>query len=129
MKCDIDKIKQKFNIEIIDVQERPKYYNEVGMEEEDFVNKSYIIGKDTVVLGIYDNDEQKIASLFHEIGHTLVVENYEEQLNYEVEAWRIGIELATEYGISFSDETMSWINRQVDTYEVDQRKEKEVKGD
>jgi Zn-dependent peptidase ImmA (M78 family) len=116
MKYDVDKIKRRFNIEIIDVQERPNYYNEVGMEERDFVNKSYIIGNDTVILGIYDNDEQKIASLFHEIGHTLLDRNYENQFNYEAEAWRIGIELAIEYGISFSHETMLWINKQTNTY-------------
>lgn len=112
----VDRIKQRFVVEIIDVQERPDYCNEVGMEREDFVNRSYIIGNDVIVLGIYDSNEEKMASLFHEVGHILEVGNYRDQFSREVEAWRIGVELAAEYGISFSRETMLWINNQASSY-------------
>lgn len=115
MDCIIDKIKQRFNIKVIDIQDRPLYYNEVGMCMSDFVNKSYIIGCDTIVLGLYDNKEKRIASLFHEIGHTLV-KNDESQYKREKEAWEIGIELAKEYNIDFSKETLLWIDEQVSVY-------------
>jgi len=112
----VSKVKQRFGIEIIDVEQRPDYYKEVGMEERDFIDRSYIIGKDTVVLGVYDNDERRIASLFHELGHTLVVGGCGGQLDYEEVAWKKAVELAIEYNIVFSSDTMLWIDNQVNTY-------------
>ena len=112
----IDEIKRRFGVEVIDVGERPYYYKEVAMEKEDFINRSYIIGKDTIVLGVYDNDERRIASLFHEVGHTLINGEYKDKFDYEEEAWKKAVELAMEYNIVFSPETMLWIDNQVSTY-------------
>jgi hypothetical protein len=71
---------------------------------------------EAIVLGIYKNDEQRMASLFHEVGHILVAGDYEGQFEYEAEAWKRGIKLAMEYDISFSGETMMWISKQMSTY-------------
>ena len=117
----IKKIAKKFNITIIDVEKTPNYHKVVNMPQDTFVNKSYLCGNNDIVLGIYKNKEMRLASFFHEIGHTLVENTYMETIGYdtyliESAAWYIGMKMASEYNVSFSKQTVKWITKNIFSY-------------
>ena len=81
---------------------------------ETYLNKSFIIGAEEIVLGIYDDNELLIASFFHELGHIIKHEN--NMFNTEEQAWKIGFEVAREHGFTFSIKTHKWAYEQLCTY-------------
>lgn len=97
-------------MEIIDLHEQPDYWEKVGMRREDFIDRSYVIGGTTIILGIYKTKERKRASFFHELGH-IINESGSEEL-----AWETGMKLAKSLGITFSRATRRWIEKQLTSY-------------
>lgn len=76
------------------------------------INDMAIAGND-IFIGEYDNEEFKLISLFHEIGHTLLLADFRKKWNYntlltEIECWRFGLEEARENSILFSDKAIEW---------------------
>ena len=112
---EIKDIEERFNIKIIDARKNPDIHKEVGMDLESFINKSYS-SNENIWLGFYEDDELRVVSLFHELGHNLIRESmskYEQEKN----AWDIGLKLALEYGITFSLKTFEWVKKQLETYD------------
>ncbi len=114
---ELEKIYKLFDkLKIIDLNCNPTYYKEVNMDKESFINRSYNIGDDTIVIGIYDNKEYKCASFFHELGHILTDVIIENKYYREIEAWRIGLNKAEKLKVKFSKDCYKWINAQIETY-------------
>lgn len=116
----IEKLSIDFNIKIIQIVSGDEYHLSNG---DVYANRSYIIGNDIIQLGIYDDINLKLISLFHEIGHIIVSNNhsYEEILNFsefEIEklAWDYGYKEAELYNIQFSKESKEWALKQLNTY-------------
>ena len=110
--------------------------------EHSVINCSWIYGSTDIVLGIYEDSELKLISLFHELGHTMVSDsdfpNYDERgilnifeddeccgfgttgvfkLLVERQAWILGLKYAEDkYGITFSMEAIQWAKKQCATY-------------
>ena len=88
---------------------------------EEYLNHSYIASPN-IYLGIYDDEELKLASFFHELGHVLVPKDFAASVEYyspdvEREAWRIGFEVAkNEHGLEFSQKAHEWAEGQIQTY-------------
>ena len=110
-------VAKNMNIEIIDCRIR-EYWKESEMPEEDYINKSYIIGGDTIVLGKYHSKECRAISFFHEIGHLASYKIHGECSEYEFEriAWELGFMIAASHGIFFSEEAENFANENLETY-------------
>jgi len=108
----------EYNIKLVQVVKGDKYC--VADGEESYINRSFIIGNDEIQLGIYESDELRCASFFHELGHTMVTDDFaqvvEGMWHIEVMAWRIGFNTAKGYDILFSDSTTKWAEEQIATY-------------
>ena len=78
---------------------------------------SYVVGRYEIVLGIYDDEELKNISFFHELGHTLTPQPESLTIyQMEEEAWRLGIQLAKRYGFTFSKKALQWAKEKLETY-------------
>ena len=82
---------------------------------------AFVINDEDIVLGIYENREYKQAAFFHEIGHTLVTEQYEKLVNHdemliEFQAWIEGLKIAKKYGHRFSDKCFKYILKSINSY-------------
>lgn len=89
--------------------------------QESYHNSSYIIGDEEIQLGFYDDEELQLISFFHELGHTMVSNNWRKARNYDTvsierECWRRGVQLARRHKIRFSKRALDWAEQQVKTY-------------
>lgn len=113
------KIAERFGIKLIDVTKNTKYIEANGIES--YKNASFIIGKDEIQLGIYNDPELRFLSFFHEVGHTLVGDKFKKDVIYseykiEERAWEKGYELAALYNITFSDKARQWATEQLNKH-------------
>lgn len=107
------KIAAQYGIKKVDqVREGDKYIAANGVET--YVNRAFIAGRD-IHLGIFDNEELKIASFFHELGH-VAKPRRKGFLNCEGNAWIIGMELASQHGFVFKGATVAWMFKQLKSY-------------
>lgn len=90
--------------------------------QENYENRSYIIGDDELELGIYKNQELMVASFFHELGH--ITDTKDGIYNSETKAWLIGFKLAKQYGFEMSPETYLWALEQLSSYDTAETKHK-----
>jgi hypothetical protein len=91
------------------------------LKKPDLLENAFIISDEDIVLGIYKNREFKQAAFFHEIGHTLVTEQYEKLVNYdemliEFQAWVEGLKIAKKYGHHFSDKAFKYMLKAINSY-------------
>jgi hypothetical protein len=105
-------------------------------EESGDINNSWMAGKQ-LMMGVYDNDEFKLISLFHELGHTVepvwlrerLDSDYFKEPNAELEilepykyfierqAWIEGMRIAKDiYNITFSREAIQYAKKCLATY-------------
>jgi Zn-dependent peptidase ImmA (M78 family) len=118
----LKKIAQKYEMKIIQIKNGDKYCKANGIDT--YLNSSYVCGDDIIYLGIYDNEQNKIASFFHELGHHIMDRNFikkvankkEGTFLIEKECWKIGFSLAKEYGYDFNKEVYDWAEKQLMTY-------------
>ena len=87
-------------------------------------NNCFIFENEHIIIGLYDDYELKMATFFHEIGHTLISENFEKLVNYdnlliEYEAWIKGLKEAKKHNIYFTGKTFKYILKSLDTYYED----------
>lgn len=95
-----DFIEKKYGIKVEDAPERI-------VKDYEVYNKSYIVGNNEIYIGKYDDEELKICSVLHELGHVLITEKRMRELNLnrykiERECWKIGINEGKNNGIYFS---------------------------
>ena len=97
--------------------------DEVFVVNDGWEGRSAGVG-DEIWIGSYADPELRLLSFFHEVGHTVsvargLVPDYEEapyQHYFEAVAWKVGLELAAEVGVSFSDGSLGWAREQLGTY-------------
>jgi len=109
------KIAAQVGVTLVDVFYETNYPKSVNMMKEDFVNKSYLIGNKEIILGVYDNEEERTAAFFHELGHILSKE-CSNVIKREKEAWLKGERLANEYGINFTPKMNEYKEISISSY-------------
>ena len=122
----IQKVKdivKNLQISLIDCDEDREYIRKTGMPDDTFINRSFLVGRDEIVLGIYDNSEHKLASFFHEVGHIHITQAFKDKNKFnaqaiERESWDLGYTIALTHGIFFSEEIRKWADEQIDSYEI-----------
>ena len=109
---------------LLDKREFRRLVNRSTGRESDFYNKSYICGRE-ITMGVYDDEDKRLAAFFHELGHLLVHKKYRRKrapeqmktLHWEIEAWNCGIFHAyKKFGIVFNENTIKWAYKQAMTY-------------
>jgi Zn-dependent peptidase ImmA (M78 family) len=112
-------IVEKYGIKLIEVV--PGDENCKANGEDCYKNSSYCSDK-TIWLGIYDNEELKLLSFFHELAHILDQtdwsKNADATTEYKAEkhAWELAYKLAAANGIKFTRFAKEWAKEQLETY-------------
>lgn len=80
--------------------------------EKGLINQSWS-SYSLITLGEYENKELELISFFHELGHNKISQDFIKKWNYntlliELECWNIGLEIAREINILFSDNAIKW---------------------
>lgn len=119
----LSQIAKDFDIKLISITENniARYAKKYNIEKNTLKNNAYVIGDDEIILGIYEEKELRTAAFFHEIGHTLITENFEKMINYdtmliEFQAWIEGLKVAKKYNYEFSNKTFKYILKSVNSY-------------
>jgi hypothetical protein len=119
-------IAKDYDIDLINVTKNniERIAKEHAVEKSELTNNAYVIGNDEILLGLYDDKELKLASFFHEIGHTLITEKFKELINYdlmliEYQAWIEGLKVARKYGYKFSNKTFEYILKSLNSFYED----------
>ena len=107
----IDTIAANHGVKVTYISDDPDFYKK-QFGYDDFVNRSFIIGNDEIVLGIYEDRELLFISFFHELGHRLVEGvspwNPLSKFRVELHCWDLALQEAQKHGIEFSDKTVGW---------------------
>lgn len=117
-----------YNINLIFITSGDKYC--IANGEDIYENNSYMIGNDELQLGMYDNEDIRLASMFHEIGHTLVENDWMETIKYnkvkiEAKAWELGFVEAEKYGFKFNQiSVFNYVEKCLQSYEDMIKREK-----
>ena len=88
---------------------------------EDIENNCSVAGKE-IFVGIYDRPEEKLISVFHEIGHMEIGQDFIKKWKYntlmiEIECWNIGIRIAKDiFGITFTDKAIEFAYKKALSY-------------
>jgi len=96
-----------------------------------FVERSFSAG-DEIFMGQYADPERRLLAFFHELGHCVTWMQNEipvfEACPYyhypEALAWKRGIELAAEHGVTFTPESLAWARKELTSYFGDGSPEK-----
>jgi len=117
------KIAKEYGLRVIHVNKKnlKKVSEKYDIDKEDLKNNAYIIENEDIILGIFDDNDLKTAAFFHEIGHTLVRESFEnlvqdDEMLVEYQAWIEGLRIAKKYKIEFSNKMLKYILKSVNTY-------------
>jgi len=91
------------------------------LDKDDLINNAFVISDEDIILGIYTEHELKEAAFFHEIGHTLISEQFEKMVHkdemlIEFQAWIEGLKIARKYKQRFSDKTFQYILESLNSY-------------
>lgn len=126
---DIDKIANRYGV-MLNIF-TPRIEQALGLMPGWYKNRSYssgtLLGKNPsaeIELGYYEDQEKKLASFFHELGHTLLNIDTLPKSIYkrggtmivERACWVIGYKEAAKYNIAFSPRVKAWARRQVLSY-------------
>ena len=120
----ISKVAEDFELTVVDATIVTDLAKRCGIPDDWLDEASYICGKE-VTLGRYKDESVRLASFFHEVGHTVkprldttgVAEKFglgEWKFRVEKDAWDKGIVLAKKYGVIFSDAAVHFMKRCLD---------------
>jgi len=56
-------------VRLTDVRAEPDYHKRANVDPETFVGRSFCVGRGEIVLGAYEDQELRLASFLHELGH------------------------------------------------------------
>jgi len=106
----LDQVCKKYNLIV----------RQLSQEDESVNNHSYIADNE-IILGDYEDDELKLISFFHELGHHLIPFSLKKELDFntlliELECWRLGVLEAHKFGVLFSDKAIEWGYNQAFSY-------------
>ena len=98
-------IASNYNIKVYKIQPNDNYCINNGKEV--YFNRSFCIGREEILIGIYNNKDEEAASFFHELGHCITTQLFEcnifknlpnNSFNVELDAWMVGLIEAYKYG-------------------------------
>lgn len=101
-------------VRLTDIRAEPDYCKTANMPPETFVNRSFRIGKTEIVIGKYENQELRLISFLHELGH--IRTSGSDLYEAERRAWRWAFMRAKKLGLKFSGGTLTWCSAQLETY-------------
>lgn len=96
--------------------------------QEGYINDCYIIGREYIQIGIYDNPYLMLAGGLHELGHFLtdndkIIEQYgyTDRLTIilQSEAWKIAFEIADKYQINITQQMLQYRDECLESYKND----------
>jgi len=94
----------------------------INLEQIEDKNCAFVIGHDHIQLGQFEDEELKVISFVHEIGHILSKWSFKRATNFntlmiELDAWHEGLKFAAEEcGLIFSDSAIKWAYGQACSY-------------
>lgn len=111
-----NRVKKDLDIDfnLFTYEENPLLHETVGMDKDSFHNHSFIAHD--IWIGFYDNEECRIASFFHELGHMLENKRRRTKIGIEKEAWRLGFKVAKKYKIVFSKVVKQYMKECLKSY-------------
>lgn len=119
----INEIAKIHDVKLIKINKNniAKYSKMYDISRTDLKENAYVIDNETIILGIFKNSELKIASFFHELGHTILTKQFAKLINHdlmleEYQAWIDGLKIAKKYGYEFSDEAYLYMLQCLQTY-------------
>jgi Zn-dependent peptidase ImmA (M78 family) len=122
---DTRKIAKDYGLNVVHVNKNNigRVAEKYDIDKKNLKNNAYVIDNEDIILGIFDDKDLKIASFFHEIGHTLIKESFEKLVNennmlIESQAWIEGLRIAKKYGVKFSDKMFNYIMDSINTYYI-----------
>ena len=104
---DIEKIASSHGITLHQVFPGDQFCEANG--EDHYVNRSFTAGRCEIWIGIYEDEDWKVASFFHELGHCLTQQEWNEDMlkfHYELDAWLVGLQVAQSYGYFIKPSTL-----------------------
>lgn len=118
----------RYNLTIIFVKEGDKWCKTNGVET--YLNRSFSCGK-TIWLGIYEDKQLRLASLFHEVGHFLIEKCEKQTLlsdgsrthypcserTLERCAWEYGERIAKRFKVTFGEKELKFKELCLNSYE------------
>lgn len=125
----IELISHEYGIRVTDLRLCPDYQPYLD-EPERFMRQSYIIGGDEMILGLYDDQQERFAAFLHEVGHTTVPKEVLHELgnselmypwSIERAAWQEAEQLAKDYGVEFTLQMARYRDRSLDSYNREER--------
>ena len=122
---DTRKIAKDYGLNVVHVNKNNigRVAEKYDIDKKNLKNNAYVIDNEDIILGIFDEKDLKIASFFHEMGHTLIKESFEKLVNennmlIESQAWIEGLRIAKKYGVKFSDKMFNYIMDSINTYYI-----------
>ena len=117
------KIAKEYGLRVIHVNNKnlKKVSEKYDIDKEDLKDNAYVVENEDIILGIFEDKDLKTAAFFHEIGHTLVRESFEnlvkdDEMLVEYQAWIEGLRIAKKYKVEFSNKMLKYILKSVNTY-------------
>ncbi len=104
---------------VIQIYPTDKYCKANGIDT--YMNTSYCTGhiknKANIFIGIYNDEELKILSFFHELAHVIGrPDDFATKYLNEKYTWALSYELAKQYNINFSKKAKRWARIALSTY-------------
>ena len=122
---DTRKIAKDYGLNVVHVNKNNigRVAEKYDIDKKNLKNNAYVIDNEDIILGIFDDKDLKIASFFHEMGHTLIKESFEKLVNennmlIESQALIEGLRIAKKYGVKFSDKMFNYIMDSINTYYI-----------
>lgn len=119
MECDkiIRKV-CKVGLECLDKSEESETYKK---EWKNVLEDRAIISGHTITLGLFKNEQKRLLTFFHEVGHMAITAKYGNLIKWkpvviEMQCWQNGIELAASMGVHFDTKTLLWGYERALTY-------------
>lgn len=111
-------VSKKFGVKLHYNQEDLEVLSDPYLIETNF-NRCTAGGRDEISIGIYTDEELRLISFFHELGHTQSNYKYDPRDVYwdmELHAWKVGLTIAYKMWERFSHHALTWADKQLSTY-------------
>jgi hypothetical protein len=110
----IEKIAENYGVVLYVIIKGDKWCEMNG--EDKYINKSWSTANE-IWLGIYEDEELKTLSFFHELGHVFNQKiDYTTIYQMEKAIWDIAFSIANKFDYIFSTKAREWSYKQLETY-------------
>jgi len=113
-------IGDRYGIKIYKIERGGKLWEENG--EEMYLNRSFCAGRDEIWVGVYDDEDEEVASFFHELGHCIshsfdnLHHSEFRMFHVELDAWMLGLTEAYKHNYLIKPSTFKFITDCINSY-------------